>query len=193
MTEKPKTSNSASEKELDRAQKQFNDFEDSIKSMTLDRMNEAPREDREGNTRLSQNEIANSKDIYLKPKRTMSCKESFNEKYRTAYDFAKQYVMFIAENHEVIGEVIDIWTKPFAGVPAEEWDVPTNKAVWGPRYLAEQIKNCHYHRFVMQNTASEANSVGTMYGSMAVDSKIQRLDAIPATKKRSIFMGAEGF
>ena len=94
----------------------------------------------------------------------------------------------------MIGESIDIWTKPFAGVPAEEWIVPTNKPVWGPRYLAEQIRKCTYHRLVMQeHIATETMGMGTMYGRMAVDTVIQRLDANPVIKKKSIFMGKEAF
>lgn len=193
MTDKPKTSNSASEKEMVKLEKQFSEFESDIKEMTLDRMNHAPREESEGQTRLSNNQISNSKDIYIKPKRTMSCKEKFNETYRDSYEFAKQYVLFIAENKEIIGETIDMWTKPFAGVPAEEWEIPTNKPVWAPRYVAEQIKKCSYHRFSMRDVPTQTVGVGTMYGSMAVDNVVQRLDAIPTTKKKSIFMGNEGF
>jgi len=35
--------------------------------------------------------------------------------------------------------------------------------------------------------------MGQFYGSMAVDTTIQRLDALPATKTKSIFMGAHSF
>jgi len=59
-------------------------------------------------------------------------------------NFQKEYVQFIAENKEIIGETIEIWTRPFGGMPAEFWKVPVNKPVWGPRYLAEQIKRCYY-------------------------------------------------
>src|SRR6202044_485178 len=103
--------------------------------------------------RVSQREMANSRDIYLKPKRTLSCKEPFNEKYRDEYNFKKEYVYFTAVNNEIIGETISLWTKPFAGIPAEEWDVPTNKPLWGPRYLAERIKGCTYHRLKMEDRA----------------------------------------
>jgi hypothetical protein len=193
MADKTKTSNSAVERELEKAQKNFEEFDQNIKDMTLDRMNTAPKVETEMQTKLSQKEIASSRDIYLKPERSIAGKDRFNEKYREEYEKAKEFVCFIAENKEIIGETIDIWTKPFAGVPAEEWKVPTNKPVYGPRYLADQIKKCCYHRFVMQDRIVETTGVGSMYGSMAVDNTVQRLDAIPTTKKRSIFMGAEGF
>ena len=109
-------------------------------------------------------------------------------------EFAKEYVYFEAENKEVIGETLQFWTKPFAGIPAEEWKVPVNKPVWGPRYVAERIKGCSYHRLTMDETQSTGtDGRGQYYGQMAVDSVIQRLDARPASTRKSIFMGAGGF
>lgn len=182
---------STTEKELDKAKGQFDEFETSIKEMTMDRLNETPKEEVEPQTKLSQREIAKTKDRYLKPKTVISCREKFNEKYREDFNFKKEYVHFIAEHKELIGENIEIWTKPFAGVPAEEWAVPTNKPVWGPRYLAEQIKRKFYHRLVMKEENISSNSVGTMFGKMAADTTIQRLDAQPVNDRKSIFMGAD--
>ncbi len=180
--------------ELDVAQKQFEAFDQNLQSMTMDRMNQAPKQEVEAQTKLSSREMANSKVIYLKPHTRISCHDKFNEKYRDDYNHACEIVSFIAENREIIGEDIELWTRPFGGMPAEFWKVPTNKLVHGPRYLAEQIKKCSYHRFTMQqNVMTDANYVGQMYGAMAVDSIIQRLDAIPGSTRKSIFMGASGF
>lgn len=194
MTEqkKPKV-NSDGQKELDKAQAQFEAFDENVKTMTLDRMNAAPKEETEPQTKLSSKEIEKSKDIYLKPKRSISCKEKFNEKYRDSYNFDKEYVHFIAENKEIIGETIDLWTRPYPGMPAEEWEVPVNKPVWGPRYLAEQIKRKFYHRLMMQQAPTSSDSMGQYYGTMAVDTTVQRLDAIPVSKRKSVFMGAGAF
>jgi len=191
MTEKPKLTGN---KELDKAQDQFEAFDKNIKDLTLDRMNMAPKQEVEPQTKLSSNEIAKSKEIYLKPKRTIGSKEKFNEDYRKDYEFDKEYVNFIAENKEIIGETIDLWTKPYAGLPAEWWEVPVNKPVWGPRYLAERIKGCRYHRLVMQqNVSTGGDGYGQYYGSMAVDTSVQRLDAMPVSSRKSIFMGAKSF
>lgn len=179
--------------ELDKAEKQFEKFDQEVKEMTLDRMNAAPKQEVEPQTKMSTREAQNAKDVYLKPKRSIGCKEKFNEKFREQYNFDKQYVKFIAENKEIIGETIDLWTRPYAGMPAEEWEVPCNKPIWGPRYLAEQIKRKFYHRLVMQNIPTEATGMGTMYGSMAVDTTVQRLDAQPVSERKSIFMGNTSF
>lgn len=193
MTDKPKIK-SSSEKELEKAQDQFDTFEQNIKDLTLDNMNRASKEEVEPQTKLSQNELARAKEIYLKPKRSIGSKEKFNEKFRDAYNFDKEYVHFIAENKEIIGESIDLWTKPYAGVPAEEWSVPVNKPVWGPRYLAEQIRRCSYHRLIMnENTSIGSDAVGTYNGQMVVDKIVQRLTAEPVANTKSVFMGSNTF
>lgn len=194
MAEKPKTTNSLAEKELDKAEKQFEKFDNEIKEMTFDRANEAKKEDVEQQTKIANSDIDKMKDLYIKPFKSVSSREKFNEKYRKDFNYSMEYVQFIAENKEIIGDTIEIWTKPFAGMPAEFWKIPCNKPIWGPRHLAEQIKRCCYHRFVMQqNVLTETAGAGQFYGSMAVDTTVQRLDAIPVSSRRSIFMGANNF
>ncbi len=188
-----RTKNSSSEQELERAQEQFDAFDQNVKSLTLDRMNEAPKEECESQVKLSQKDIAKSKEIYLKPYKTIASREKFNEKFREQYNFAKEYVHFTAVNNEIIGEELDLWTKPYAGMPAEEWKVPVNTPIWGPRYLAERIKGCTYHRLKMQQNTVGADGMGQYYGTMAVDTTVQRLDALPVSTKKSVFMGAGGF
>lgn len=178
------------DKEMDKLEKQFDAFDQNIKELTQDRMNLAPKLDTEEQTKISQKDLEKSKDFYLKPKRTISCADKFNEKYREDYNFKKEYVRFIAENKEIIGENITLWTKPFAGVPAMEWEVPVNKPIWGPRYLAEQIKAACYHRLTMRDAPVQETGGMQFYGQMVVDNTIQRLDAIPVSDRKSIFMGA---
>lgn len=186
--------NSDSAKELDRIERQFEEFSGQVEQMTFDQLNQAPKKEMEPVNPISQKDLANTKDLYLKPNRTVSSTEPFNEAFREDYNFAKEYVQFQAVNHEIIGECIEIWTKAFAGIPAEFWKVPVNKPLWGPRYLAEQIKRCYYHRLVMQpNVATGAEGYGQFYGSIAADSTIQRLDAMPVNSRKSVFMGATSF
>jgi hypothetical protein len=194
MVEKPKAKSSLAEQELDRAEKQLEVFEKNVNDLTLDRMNMAPKQDVEPQTKIAQRDLDKSKETYLKPVRAIGSREKFNEDYRQEYEYAKQYVNFIAENKEIIGESIELWTKPFAGLPAENWKVPVNKPVWGPRYLAEQIKRASYHVLTMQQSVTTgADGMGQYYGGLVVDSVKQRLDAIPVSSKKSIFMGASNF
>lgn len=194
MTNKPVPKSSMAEQELDKVEKQFKDFDNQVQQMTMDRMNMAPIREEEAQTKISQADLAKMKDIYLKPIKTIGCRDKFNEDYRKDYEFSKEYVQFTAENKEIIGETIDLWTRPYAGMPAEEWKVPVNTPVWGPRYLAEQIKRKFYHRLTMQeNKTVSADGMGTYYGQMAVDTTIQRLDCHPVSQRKSIFMGSTGF
>lgn len=190
---KPVPQNSEAAKEMEKIEKQLDTFNDHINSLTHDRMNEAKKLEVEPQTKLSAQDTFNSKDIYLKPFRTIACQDKFNENYREAWNFDKEPVYFTAENREIIGESIDMWTKPYAGVPAEWWKIPVNKPLYAPRYVAEQVKRCYYHRLVMRDKAVDSDSMGTYSGEMAVDTTVQRLDAVPAVKRRSIFMGSRTF
>lgn len=189
--------NSDAQRELDKAQEKFDAFESEVKSMTMDKMNDAPREETEPQTKLSSKEWNEAPEIYLKPVRTidppMNAKKGiqedvFNEKFRDEYEYQKKYVRFIAENHEIIGEMITLWTRPYPGTQAQMWEVPANKPVWGPRYLAEQIKRKSYHRLVMNDhKVVESGMAGTIVGGIVASNTIQRLDAKSAPKTQISF------
>lgn len=184
---KPKV-NSAGEAELEKVEGQLKEFESQVQQMTLDHMNQAPVKETEQQTKLSTTELQKQNDTYLKPNRAIGCKEKFNEDYRKEWEFAKEYVCFMAENNMIIGEQIEMWTKPFAGIPAEFWKIPVNKKVWAPRHVAEQIKRARHHKMVMteNNTFTEQGS--QFYGQMAVSETVQRLDAKPVSSDKSVFM-----
>jgi len=186
--------NSESEKELDRLEKDFDKYDEQVKSLTLDEMNKAPALSHEPQTKIALRDIDKKPDIYLKPERTIGGIEKFNEEFRAEYNYQKEYVHFIAENHEIIGETIECWTKRFPGVPGEFWKVPVNKPVWGPRYLAEQLATRKYHVLSMDQTQKVADDGYTqMYGMMVAKQTKQRLNATPVIKQRSVFMGATAF
>lgn len=195
----PKMSNNMNE-ELTKIDEQFQEFDSKVKDMSMEAMNKAPLKEVEPQTKLSQKDIDRSKDIYLKPRRSIGCsgKDKFNEKFRDDYTFQKEYVHFIAENKEIKGETIEMWTRPFPGMPAEEWVVPVNKPVWAPRYVAEQITRRKYHRLKMDeepsaNNYSGSHATGKYYGQIAVDTTMERMTAQPVSTRRSVFMGASEF
>lgn len=194
LKDKPKSLNSAVNKELEKAEKNFQEFDQSVKEMTMERMNDAPKLETDPQHKLSNRQIQAAPEHYLKPERVVSTSQKFNERFRDEYNYMKTYVPFIAEHNELRGDVIEKWTRPYGGMPAEFWRVPTNKPVWGPRYLAEEIKKCCYHRLVMQeNVITDTNHAGKMYGQLAVDTTVQRLDAHPVNPtKKSVFLSAEG-
>lgn len=193
MAEKPKLTSGFAQSELDKVEKQLDTFQENVDNLIADRSMSAPREEVEQQTKLSSKEIANSKEIYLKPIKRIGSREKFNEKFRASFDYDKEFVRVIAEHKELIGESIECWTKPYAGMPAENWIVPTNKPVWMPRYLAEQLKRKYYHRLVMKNTETGSDGMAQYYGSMAADTTIARLDCIKAPEKTTLFLGNRHF
>lgn len=201
MTDKKRGRPPKVQEEIDRIDDQMNAYESELKKMNMDKMNEAPNQELEPQTKLSQREIDKSQEIYLKPERSIYAAnpktgqgETFNEKFRKQYDFAKEYVRFIAENNEIVGETIEAWTKPFQGLPAEFWKVPVNKPVWGPRYLAEQLTRCQYHRIVMnEQKISSQDGMGSYTGAIEITETRERISARPAKQEKSVFMGASGF
>lgn len=178
-------------KELEEAAVKVDKFNESVAALTMDELAKAPVKEEEPQTKLSQREIAKDDGLYLKPDKRINSKEPFNEKYRTECNYKSEYVPFIAEHKEIIGETIEIWTKPFAGLSAEFWKVPTNKKVWGPRYLAEQISRKSYTRLVMEDKATGSEGGHMFYGSLAASNKVQRLDARPARGSRQIAMASD--
>lgn len=187
---RPPKVDSEGKKELSKMEKQFEEKSEKLTSLTMDEMNKAPVREVEPQTKLSTKEILNSEEIRLKPVKAIGSKEKFNEKWRPHWEYAKQMVCFIAENREINGEKIELWTKPYPGVPAEFWSVPVNKPIWGPRHLAEQISTRKYHKIIMnEKRVSEENQMGQMYGVAEVTETVHRLDAKHAPTTTSVFMG----
>jgi len=50
-------------------------------------------------------------------------------------------VKCIPVHNELKGDRIEMWTHPFGGKGAEFWEIPTDKPVMVPRYVAEQLTN----------------------------------------------------
>lgn len=57
MAEKPIAKNSLAAKELEKCEEQFKAFDENIQQLTLDRMNQAPKEDVEPQTKIAQRDL----------------------------------------------------------------------------------------------------------------------------------------
>lgn len=174
--------NSESEKEMRKAEDQINAFENQVKEMTMDRMNAAPLEEKDPQTKLSNREAQKADAAYLKPVKSINSRERFNEKFRKAHEKAWEYIKCVVENNEIIGETIECWTKKFPGDPAHFWKVPVNKPIYIPKLLADQLSQCRYHRLTMeanQNQVTGSDGMATYIGNMVVDNTRQRIDCRP--------------
>ena len=198
---KPTPKSMEGAKSLDKIERNLDKQNEQLKEIAAESISLEPTLNHEPSHQKSQKELQASKDIYLTPKRTIFAvdrntgkAQKFNEDFRKDYEFDKEFVHFIAEHKEMQGESIETWTRPYGGMPAEYWIVPTDKPVWGPRYLAEQIKRKFYNRLVMkEKVITEENSYGQMTGALSVKTEVPRLNAYPVTSRKSIFMGSTGF
>jgi|SRR5271154_611572 len=181
MAGKPSVS-SEGQKELDRAEKQLEKFENDIKAAVDDRSKTAESPDHQ----ISQKQIEKSSDIYIKPSKVIFSREKFDETYRESYNEAKKYVHYIVTHEECKGDRIEMWTKPFPGVAAEFWIIPSGKPVWIPKYVADKLENgCGYHRLKTQDRSTELDSSGNQYyGTLVVDEYTHRISARPVSNRR---------
>jgi len=102
-------------------QKQLDTYDENIKSLTLDRMNEAPKEE-SAPVELSQKQIEKAGEVYIKPTRWIADGQKFNKDYEKQWEFAKEYVKCIPVHNELKGDRIEMWTHPFGGKGAEFWE-----------------------------------------------------------------------
>lgn len=182
MAVKPQV-NSEGQKELQKLEQNFDNFKKNVDDLTEKRSvkSEAPEH------QISQKQIENSTDLYIKPNRIIMSREKFNEAYREQYNYMKEYVHYTVQHEECKGDSVELWTKPFPGLPAEFWIVPSGRAVWIPRYVADRLENeCQYKRLKMQDTRPYANDgTSQMTTQIVYDDIIHRISARPvSTSKR---------
>lgn len=176
-------------KEIDKLEQNVAQFENQIKDLTAERPLNIKSEEYEP-PKVSQKQI-DSSDLYIKPTRWIADNQKFNPRFEKEWEYRKEYVHCILVHNESRGDLIEFWTHPFGGKGAEFWQVPSDKPVWIPRYAAEQLTKCKYHRLRMEEGKTRsADNMATYYGQMVADTVIQRLDATPINNKKSMFMGA---
>lgn len=182
MVEKPRVT-AQGLKELDKVAEQLDSNVEKMASGDLP----AKNIETEQQTKISTREAQTCDAPYLKPERNFDCKAKFNEKYRAAWEHDRQYVRAIAENYEIVGESIAVWTKPYAGVPYEFWKVPVNKPIMIPRHLANQLASRKYIRYVMsENKVTSQDGYGTYTGAMEQKEYRSRLDARPISSNVTV-------
>lgn len=167
--------NSEGQKELDKAIENIDRLSETVTNFDPFSTN-APKLEQEEQTKLSNREVKNADAPYIKPLRSINSKEKFDEKYRKDWEKAWEYIKCVVENHEVVGEAVELWTKRFAGDPAHFWKIPVNKPVYIPRLLAEQLSKCNYHRLRMEDsTITSSDGMATYHGSIVADHKKDRI------------------
>lgn len=174
---KLKVSTGVAQKEIDRLDAEFNAKQQQMSSLSQDEMNKAPIAETEHQTKLSKQEVKQYDAPEIKPSQTIpgigKRKPEQDNLRRRAWELVK----VVAENCEVIGEKIELWHKaPFSGEPCTFWQIPVNKPIYIPRFLADHLMTRNYHRLVMQETPVENNQYGQVIGQMIASETRRRLD-----------------
>jgi hypothetical protein len=191
MDKRPRV-NSEGQKKLEEVQAQLDHVVENARAVdSVEQREFLPRREREEQTKLSSAEQRKNI-IVLKPIKTLfAVGQKFDENFREDYNYDKQYVDFIYEHNEEKGSTLEIWTRPYPGVPAEFWLVPANKPVSGPRYLKNQIDNMTYitRKYVEQKSVG-SDYAGQYVGALEVQNVEERASTKEVSKKVKIFMGS---
>lgn len=168
---------------MEKEEEQFNEFHQTIKE--FDPLNmQAPQEEVEQQTKLSKRETKRSDAPTLSPIRTIArrnddkAKTYWDEKHAKAREFDRQYVKIIAENREIVNEMIELWTGKYGCDPLEFWNIPVNKPVYVPRYVADNINKAKYHVMVMEDKYTGGSKDTVQFVGAMVASKTRNRLAI---------------
>lgn len=170
-------------KEIKEMTAQADAFQEQVKDLAHESVKAAPAEEVDQQTKMSKREMQKYDAPYIKWERSIACKEAPNPKFQQERDYMWEYVRIVAENHEIIGESIEMWTKQYPGDAYHFWRIPVNKPVWVPRLVAERLSKCSYVRYVMEDasqTTTGSDGYGTYYTGIKAKHVKQRLNAIPA-------------
>lgn len=181
MSRQPRI-DSEGHKELNKVQEQISTLTEPIANSDISARAALPEVECEPQTKLSSREAKSADAPYIKPLRSISSKEKFNDKYKDAHRNGWEYVKCIVENKEIIGEAVEVWTKKFPGDPAHFWRVPVNKPIFIPRLLAEQLASCKYSRLKMKEDERQvtgSDHAGTYVGALQFEETVKRIDCTP--------------
>lgn len=178
--------NSEGQRELDKVEDQIGALQQEIQSFNpLDELAPLP-EETEPQVPMSKKEMKKDDAPYIRPKKTLAATNTpksptvWNKRWQKMHDRDWEYVKITAENHELIGGSIEMWTREYGCDPAHFWDIPVNRPIWVPRLVARKIARCTYHRLTMDNSiVTHGDQVGQVVGGLVVDHTKHRLNAIP--------------
>lgn len=177
---------SETKKKLETAEQAMNHLQNKSKEFNpFTGLDDVPVE--EPQTKLSRKEVQNADAIWVDPirsiKRPVGGKDKatvfFDEKWRDLHAKDWEYVRCVVENHELIGEAVEVWTSKWGCDPAHFWKVPVNKVVMIPRLLAEQLSKCKYHRLKMEGGLESAQESNFVNKRIVVDHVVRRIDCRP--------------
>lgn len=184
---KPQLDSGFANKEIDKVEKQFDETEKHLSTLSVDEMNKAPLVKDEPQTKMSKKEVKEYDAPVIRPSKSFTMpipKAGMPSWAPEAIARDEELVKVIAENNEVIGEHIELWAGNYPGQVCGFYQVPVNIPIWIARKVAKRISQCKYHRMKMIDRSqsrlhAEMSSQGTSSnpsGELTVTETKQRLD-----------------
>ena len=149
--------------------------EQSLKELTVDKINETPDVELEPQTKLTNRQLADSLGCkYIEPLSKLKAIGTLPEKLRKQHARDWEYVKGIYENINEIGQAITFSLCLYPGDPDCVWKIPANTPVYVPRMVANHLENVQqYHTFshvekapnqlAVDEFTDEFQVTGTMY------------------------------
>jgi hypothetical protein len=165
------------QQELDRIDNEMGALQDQMKTLTVDESSKAALREEEPQSCLSRREIKQSNAPMIKPSKSFPARGKPIAKLEAEHKRAWEYVTVIAENKEVLGEMIEFWLSKFPQDPINYWQLPVNVAIQVPYHVAEHIaKNCQYTVYKMADRDPRSLGHGDFAQTMVIEERRRRLD-----------------
>lgn len=153
-----------------------------MKNLTVDEINKAPLTEVEPQTKMSKEEVEHYDAPVIKPTRSFPAHSKPSSKEKKERERGWELVKCIAENVEIYGEKIEFWLNKYLGDPTHFWEIPVNKPIYLPRFVAEHLATRTYHRFKMVDRSGRSFMEGSSSGeeSLVVRETLARVTCKPA-------------
>lgn len=145
-------------KDLENIAKKTAELTEEMSQLTVDKINEIAPEPTLDELKLTAKQKASDEGvIFVEPKRKFKGLGKLPEKLKREHARAWEYVKGIYENYVVNNEPVRFWHNgDFPGDPDCLWEIPSNKPVYVPRFIAKHLEECQkYHQFTSIAATSE--------------------------------------
>lgn len=187
MARPRKVSSGMIQQEKERIDDQVTDFQQkNLESTSMDAVAAAPIKETAAQTQISAKQIEKTDAPWIKPSRSYSPGKGEKRIPQLEAEIArgKEYIKCIAENAECLGARLEFWLKKYPGEPCHFWEIPVNRPVYLPRYVAEHISTRWYSRIKMSEGAiyDVGSADGGLLNHMQVTERVRRLDCRPVAE-----------
>ncbi|HEX5553450.1 MAG TPA: hypothetical protein VFX43_09400 [Chitinophagaceae bacterium] len=163
-------------KELESAAIAATKMQEQMSALTQDAMQSAPLHEVEAQTKMTKKQVEEYDAPVIRATKSMPSTGKALPQEAQAREDGWKYIKCIAENNEVVGEMIEFWYKKFSGDPIYFWQVPVNKPIYLPKHVAQHISDRKYHVMKMQSKPIHEVAFGEPMDRLVCQETRRRLD-----------------